>query len=479
MAGGSILGNSRTAQGGSQVPHCGRRLCRRPRRDPRLDGAAQVVFVRSPWPTEPFSRSTIDGALRHARRRSPSSPPGARARTGPVRRTTRRAAITLLASDKVRYVGEPVAVVVAETWQQAADAAEMVFADVDPLPDARRHGGRARLRHADLRCRRIQRRVRHDRARHAGELPGRGVLRRLRGHRHRPIPQPARRAVPARGPRHRPRPGSTDGSYEWISSQHAQGAKAAFVAANGVERRRRPPDHPRRRRRLRREDRHVTAEEMLLGPLSKLLGRPIRWRETRSESMMGLRPRPRPDCSTSRSAGRRTARSPTTRCTCSRTRARTSRWARSSRRSSPGRWRSGVYDIPNVEVRTTSVVTNTTPTTAYRGAGRPEATAAIERAMDMFAARDRQGRRRRPADEPHPQVLRAVHDGDRPGLRRRRLRRRPRQGARQPRDTPICAPSRRHAGASGDPTSSSASACASTSRSPEGSTRSRRTRSSR
>jgi len=46
----------------------------------------------------------------------------------------------------------------------------------------------------------------------------------------------------------------------------------------------------------------------------------------------------------------------------------------------------GVYDIPNAEVRTTSVVTNTTPTTAYRGAGRPEATAAIERAMDMFAA---------------------------------------------------------------------------------------------
>jgi carbon-monoxide dehydrogenase large subunit len=44
-----------------------------------------------------------------------------------------------------------------------------------------------------------------------------------------------------------------------------------------------------------------------------------------------------------------------------------------------------VYDIPNMEVRTTSVVTNTTPTTAYRGAGRPEATAAIERAMDLVA----------------------------------------------------------------------------------------------
>jgi carbon-monoxide dehydrogenase large subunit len=47
---------------------------------------------------------------------------------------------------------------------------------------------------------------------------------------------------------------------------------------------------------------------------------------------------------------------------------------------------SAVYDIPNIECRTTSVVTNTALTTAYRGAGRPEATAAAERAMDLFAA---------------------------------------------------------------------------------------------
>jgi carbon-monoxide dehydrogenase large subunit len=46
----------------------------------------------------------------------------------------------------------------------------------------------------------------------------------------------------------------------------------------------------------------------------------------------------------------------------------------------------GVYDIPNLAVRTRSVVTNTAPVVAYRGAGRPEATAAVERAIDMFAA---------------------------------------------------------------------------------------------
>lgn len=45
----------------------------------------------------------------------------------------------------------------------------------------------------------------------------------------------------------------------------------------------------------------------------------------------------------------------------------------------------GVYDIPNYSFKCTSVFTNMTPTDAYRGAGRPEATYAIERAMDSLA----------------------------------------------------------------------------------------------
>src|SRR5437879_10164002 len=39
-----------------------------------------------------------------------------------------------LATDKVRFVGDPVAFVVAETLAQARDAAEAVEADIDPLP---------------------------------------------------------------------------------------------------------------------------------------------------------------------------------------------------------------------------------------------------------------------------------------------------------------------------------------------------------
>jgi carbon-monoxide dehydrogenase large subunit len=46
----------------------------------------------------------------------------------------------------------------------------------------------------------------------------------------------------------------------------------------------------------------------------------------------------------------------------------------------------GVYDIPKVEINTRSAVTNTTPTAAYRGAGRPEATQMLERIIDIAAA---------------------------------------------------------------------------------------------
>ncbi|MBO0820955.1 MAG: xanthine dehydrogenase family protein molybdopterin-binding subunit, partial [Nocardiopsaceae bacterium] len=47
----------------------------------------------------------------------------------------------------------------------------------------------------------------------------------------------------------------------------------------------------------------------------------------------------------------------------------------------------GVYDIPHVQANRKVVVTNATPIAAYRGAGRPEAAATIERAVDWWAAK--------------------------------------------------------------------------------------------
>jgi carbon-monoxide dehydrogenase large subunit len=46
----------------------------------------------------------------------------------------------------------------------------------------------------------------------------------------------------------------------------------------------------------------------------------------------------------------------------------------------------GVYDVPAYSFSCTSVFTTLTPTDAYRGAGRPEATYAIERSIDALAA---------------------------------------------------------------------------------------------
>jgi aerobic carbon-monoxide dehydrogenase large subunit len=43
------------------------------------------------------------------------------------------------------------------------------------------------------------------------------------------------------------------------------------------------------------------------------------------------------------------------------------------------------YDIPAIRVTVTEVFTNKTPTDSYRGAGRPEASYFVERAMDMLA----------------------------------------------------------------------------------------------
>jgi carbon-monoxide dehydrogenase large subunit len=52
-----------------------------------------------------------------------------------------------------------------------------------------------------------------------------------------------------------------------------------------------------------------------------------------------------------------------------------------------GQMAAGVYAMPRVDFAFSCVATNTTPIGAYRGAGRPEATALLERAMNQLAAR--------------------------------------------------------------------------------------------
>src|SRR3954451_12206718 len=170
---------------------------------------------------------------------------------------------------------------------------------------------------------------------------------------------------------------------QWISTQHAQGVKDAVVAVNGVE----------------AADVRITTpdvgggfgakigaypEELLLGAISKKLGRPVAWRETRSESMVALG-HGRAQLQYITIGGTRDGKVTHYQMHAIQD---TGGFAEMGTILAPFMTRpmsSGVYDIPHIEVRTTSVVTNTTPIVAYRGAGRTEATAAVERAMDLFA----------------------------------------------------------------------------------------------
>ncbi len=94
-----------------------------------------------------------------------------------------------------------------------------------------------------------------------------------------------------------------------------------------------------------------------------------------------------------------------------------------------GPWVStSIYDIAVVDLHMTAVLTNTTPTGAYRGAGRPEAIYIIERLFDA-AAREMKLDPGRAAPPQHdPARADAVQEPARPDLRQRRVREDPRPG---------------------------------------------------
>jgi carbon-monoxide dehydrogenase large subunit len=83
-----------------------------------------------------------------------------------------------------------------------------------------------------------------------------------------------------------------------------------------------------------------------------------------------------------------------------------------------GPWVStSVYDIPTIDIQIQGVLTNTTPTGPYRGAGRPEAIYTIERLMDAMARKsgiDRVELRRRnmihPAQMPYKNPMGKTYD---------------------------------------------------------------------
>ena len=380
--------------------------------EPMLAGAAFVVFARSP-----MAHGTITSIDTSDAEGMPgvlgvytSSSLG----LAPTPSTFNPAvARTLLASDRVRWVGEPVVAVVAETYAQATDAAQAVFIDIDPLPavvdmkealTSSTHLYEAAGSNAVF-----------DSAIFGGQpttgsafFEGCEVVITVDALNQRVAPCPLEpRAAAAAW---------HDGRlHQWLSTQHAQGSVAPLAGANGIDA---------------AQVRVITpdvgggfgakigcySEELILGRLAQEIGRPVKFFETRSESMMNL--------------GHGRAQHQT--ITVGGTRdGKITHFQLEMIQDSGGfcevgtvlgalftrRMAAGVYAFDNVEAHCVSVVTNTTPVVAYRGAGRPEATAATERAMDLFAAElgmDPAEVRRKnliaPFNEPHTTAIGEAYD---------------------------------------------------------------------
>ena len=290
---------------------------------------------------------------------------------------------TLLASGKVRYVGEPVAVVLTELANQGEDAAEKVIIDYDMLEtlvDMEQAMTSTTLIYEECGSNVVFDSTALGMPDNTGDtmfancevvVKGRFVNQRVA-----PCPLEVRGSAAAWD--------SNGRLVQWLSTQHAQGARDVMQGSNKLNA---------------EQIRIITPdvgggfgakigaypEEILLGLIAKTAGRPVRWRETRSESMTALG-HGRAQIQYVTIGGTKQGKVTDYQMHVLQD---SGAWVDVGAILAPFMTRpmaSGVYDIPNIEVRTTSIATNTTPVVAYRGAGRPEATAAIERAMDMFAA---------------------------------------------------------------------------------------------
>ena len=354
--------------------------------EPLLAGAAHVTYVRS---------SVAHGRILSIDTSAASALPGvlgvftAADLSLEVEPSAFNPAVTrgMLAIDKVRFVGEPVAVIVTEDRQQGEDALEQVVVEYDVLealvdPEAAMVSSTLLYEGAGSNV--VFDTIALGMPDNTGDeyfadcpvvVTGRFVNQRVA-----PCPLEVRGSAVAWVTEDN----GTTRLYQWLSTQGAQGARDTIMAGNGL---------------TSEQLRVITPdvgggfgakitcypEEVLLGMLSKRVGRPLRWRENRTESMMALG-HGRGQIQYVTMGGNRDGKITHYRLHAIQD---CGGWVEIGAILAPFMTRpmsSAVYDIPNIECRTTSVVTNTTPITAYRGAGRPEATAAAERLMDMVAA---------------------------------------------------------------------------------------------
>lgn len=284
----------------------------------------------------------------------------------------------VLARGTVRFVGEPIAVVLTETRAQGPDAAELIVVDYDPLepvidPEAALADGAPLLfpEAGTNRAMGID---------HRGEpidLGGCEVVVRQRIVNQRVAPSPIEPRVSTAYWT------DTGRLVQYIACQGAHPLRdqlAEFYALDPADVRVVCPDVGGGFG----AKASLYAEGMVLGALARLVGRPVRWMDSRTDNMTGMG-HGRAQVQHVTIGGTRDGRITAYKLEVVQdagaypTMGAVLPWMTRTMLT-------GVYDIPAAEFSSQSVVTTTTPTVAYRGAGRPEATAAIERAVDLFAA---------------------------------------------------------------------------------------------
>jgi carbon-monoxide dehydrogenase large subunit len=348
-----------------------------------IPGAAHAVFVRSIMPHARLVSVDAEGArgmpgvlgaYTAADLELPKLPP-----SGNVEGTTGELEDLFsrepLAADVVRFVGEAIAVVVAASVAQATDAAEAVAVEYDALPSVT-DAEAAVEDGAPLLWPDFGTNVAHSFGDGDAEDPleGADVVVRARFVNQRVAPVPMEPNGIAVVP-------DDDGVTIWVSSQVPFDVRDDLAETLGA---------PRDRVRVIAPDvgggfgskGQVYAEYHVVAAVTARLGTPVRWTETRSESMLSLT-HGRSQIQTAELGARRDGT-----LVGLRAEILADMGAYPIGAFMPGTTQSmlsGVYRIPRVVSTGRSVVTNTTPIGAYRGAGRPEAAALIERAMDLLA----------------------------------------------------------------------------------------------
>jgi carbon-monoxide dehydrogenase large subunit len=351
--------------------------------DPRLAGACHVHFVRSPV-AHARIRSLDTGAAQAApgviavfTGQDLAGMPGL-APAMPM--INAQMSQPLLARDVVRFVGEPVAVVVTEEPGQGEDAAELIDADYDPLPVVIDLAGSASGQPALLfpeAGTNVAASFGDPAALRDDLFDGCEVVvsRTIVNQRVAPAPLEARAAAAVWG---------SDGRLTaWIPNQGAQSTRDALAGMLGLEvsgiRVITPDVGGAFGAKFGADPEHA-----VVCWVARQLGRPARWSETRTENLLGMT-HGRAQAQTVTIGGSRDGRVTAYRLEILQDAGAYPRFG-AFLPALTILMAPGPYAIERAEATARTVVTTTTPVGAYRGAGRPEATAAIERAMDLFAA---------------------------------------------------------------------------------------------